>query len=1010
MNKTLIKDSIRNIWKKKITALSIAVVITLSVGVFLGIFFYMKALYKEGEVFYAKQNFKDFDIYSSQGISQEEIDRLQNVEHISYVEGVNTVNANYVKEGKSKSLAILNLTEHISVPRLIEGELPVEENEMALGSDFAKSNNIKIGDVITLSLSEDAKSLIKHDTFTITGFVTHPNYLRNSGSNYAVVPNSTFDMENNNNYYLAAMAKADYGSDLDIFSDDYFNYINKIQVDLEKELDDLKIEHTLEVKAAAEKKLEDKKEEADKEIYDAQDKIDDGRNEYDRKIKEGEASLNDARSKISYYEGYIDRGEEDLNMMNSIYNSDVVPMKDKINGLEEKYDEYEAKENEIEDAVYEYASGTDAVKEKIDELDSKKSDVKNQLDENINAYNSMTDNYSKKISSGRAELEQGKNTLAGYKAELTEKEKEFEDAKKDGKDKLDDAQSQLDEKKEEADVKIKEAESEIEGIENTNYMVLNRKTNAGYVEISSNLQTVKASAYCFALMFIVIGILVCFSSIYIIIDEQKELVGTEKSMGFFNRTIRVKYLIYGISSVVVGIIAGIVLELVLQFIFQKSIGDMYIFGTPDTYFSFGPALFIIITNILVAIIATYLACRKLLSYSAVQLMNGQTGNIGKKRKNRSKTRKNLYSKLILRNMITAKERVAISVVIIAGSCFVVGIGFSLKYANKDMFNRQLNYVQKYDISVNYSPSKYGDEIDDLIKFLDDNGIESAKIASVNCMYNVRGNQNYMRAIVATPDTFDKFYNITDFNTGKRISVCDDGAVVQSRFSEVNSIQDGDLIRIYDSKLNEYSLKVDRVFTNYVGRDMLMTPEYYKSVFGKTAEQETLLIKLNGIDGKGVIEKIEKELPEASISTPKRTLDNFKTTFLIYDLIIMIMTFLAIVLSVFVLSNITNIFVNGKKNELIVMRINGFSTRQGIGYLIRENVLTIIMSLIIAVVAGIFLNRFVIGLFETDSTMFVRSFNPKAWLIAIVFELVFTIIIDFISFRKVKSFKVTDINS
>ena len=214
-------------------------------------------------------------------------------------------------------------------------------------NEYFNPKGIRVG-FLQDSLSEDAKSLIKHDTFTITGFVTHPNYLRNSGSNYAVVPNSTFDMENNNNYYLAAMAKADYGSDLDIFSDDYFNYINKIQLDLEKELDDLKIEHTLEVKAAAEKKLEDKKEEADKEISDAQDKIDDGRNEYDRKIKEGEASLNDARSKISYYEGYIDRGEEDLNMMNSIYNSDVVPMKDKINGLEEKYDEYEAKENETE--------------------------------------------------------------------------------------------------------------------------------------------------------------------------------------------------------------------------------------------------------------------------------------------------------------------------------------------------------------------------------------------------------------------------------------------------------------------------------------------------------------------------------------------------------------------------------------------------------------------------------------------------------------------------------------
>ena len=1010
MNRTLIKDSIRNIWKKKITALSIAVVITLSVGVFLGIFFYMKALYKEGEIYYKEQNFKDFDIYSSQGISQEEIDRLKLVEDISDLEGIYTASAKYVKDGKSKSLTIYNLTERISLPRLIEGELPDAENEMAVSYDYAKANGIKIGDVITFSLSEDEQKLLKNDTYTVTGLITHPNNLRSSVSNIAVVPISSFDMESNNNYYMAAIAKADYYSGLDIFSDDYFEYMNQIQADLEKELENIRIEHTLEVKSVAEQELNDNKEKADKEITNAQNQIDDGWDEYDKKVKEGEDALNDARSKISYYEGYIARGEEDLNKMSSIYNSNVTPMQEKMNAMKEKSQVDSEKEKEIDDFIYDNASPTDAIMEDYTNLKDRRTEIEDEVTESLDSYNSMSENFAKQISNGRAEIAQGKNTLAGYKAELTEKEKEFEDAKKDGQDKLNDAQSQLDEKKEEAETKIAEAEGQIESIETTNYMVFNRKTNYGYVDLSSNLQTVKASAYCFALMFVIIGILVCFSSIYIIIDEQKELVGTEKSMGFFNRTIRVKYLIYGISSVVVGILLGIVLELVLQFIFQKSIGDMYIFGTPDTYFSLAPALFIITTNVLVAIIATHMACRKLLKFSAVQLMNGETGNVGKKKKSKSKTKKNLYSKLIIRNIITAKERVAISIVIIAGSCFVVGIGFSLKYANKDMINRQLYYVQNYDISVSYSASKDGEKIDELVSFMGDNGIDSAKIATVSTMYNVRGNQDYLRVIVAEPDTFDNFYNIIDFKSGKRISLANDGAIIQSRFSEVNSVRNGDLIRVYDTKFNEYTIKVDGVFTNYAGKDMLMTPDYYRNVFGKSATQSTLLIKLNGTDGAGIIEKIQKDIPEASISTPQQTLNNYRTTFLIYDLIIMIMTFLAIVLSLFVLSNITNIFVNGKKNELIIMRINGFSTSQSIGYLIRENALTIILSLIIAVVAGIFLNRFVIGLFETDATMLVRSFNPKAWLIAIVFELVFTLIIDFISFRKVKTFKVTDINS
>lgn len=1010
MNKPLIKDSVRNIWKKKVTALSIAVVVMLSVGVFLGVFYYMKALNREGTSYYKETNFKDFDIISSQGISEDEIDRLKNVEGISDIEGVNTISVNIKCNGQNKSITIFNLTERISVPKLIEGKLPESEDEIAINYYFANDNNIKIGDEITFHLGEDSKKLLKVDKYTVTGLITHPYNLRSGSSNIAVVPNSAFDMESNNNYYVRAIAKAEYSDELDVFSDEYFSKMSVVENRLRDECEKIKVEHTLEIKSFAQKELDDKKEEAETEISKAQGKIDDGWDEYNKKLKEGEDALNDARSKISYYEGYIDRGEEDLDQMSAIYNSKVAPVGNQINQVVDQYAAVDEKEKAVDDFVYKYASQTDAVLDEYNSVKESKKEAEEKVYSSIDSYNELSNSISNQIKSGRSKIAEGKNTLAGYKEELEKKEKEFDDAKKDGEDKLNDAQSQLDDKKKEAEDQIEEAEGQIKSIETTNYIIANRKMNYGYLDLASNLQTVNASAYCFALMFVIIAILVCFSSIYIIIDEQKELVGTAKSMGFFNKTIRSKYLIYGISSVVVGILFGFVLQFVLQLIFQRSLSGMYIFGIPGTYFSPLPAIFIVLINIFAAVFATYAACRKLLKLSAVQLMNGETIKKSKKKNSKSRTKKNLYSKLIARNIVSEKERVAISIVIIAGSCFVVGIGFSLKYANKDMMNRQLYDVQNYDISVNYDTGEYKDKVDEFIKFLDSNGVDSAKIASISTMYDVRGRNDYTRLVVAEADTFDKFYNIRDFSTGKRIKIDDLGVLIQSRFYEVNNVKKGDLFKIYDDSLKEHTVKVAGVFTNYAARDTLMTTEYYREVFGQTPEPSVLLIKLNGVDDEGIITRIKEEFPDATINTPQYVLDNYRSTFLIYDLIIMIMTFLAIVLSLFVLSNITNIFVNGKKNELIIMRINGFSTRQAIGYLIRENVLTILMSLGFALVAGVFLNKFVIGLFETDSTMFVRAFNPKAWLIAIVFELVFAFIIDLLSFRRVKSFKVTDINS
>jgi hypothetical protein len=39
------------------------------------------------------------------------------------------------------------------------------------------------------------------------------------------------------------------------------------------------------------------------------------------------------------------------------------------------------------------------------------------------------------------------------------------------------------------------------------------------------------------------------------------------------------------------------------------------------------------------------------------------------------------------------------------------------------------------------------------------------------------------------------------------------------------------------------------------------------------------------------------------------------------------------MSVFVLLNLVNIFVSRRKNELIIMEINGFNYRERIGYLL-----------------------------------------------------------------------------
>jgi hypothetical protein len=81
------------------------------------------------------------------------------------------------------------------------------------------------------------------------------------------------------------------------------------------------------------------------------------------------------------------------------------------------------------------------------------------------------------------------------------------------------------------------------------------------------------------------------------------------------------------------------------------------------------------------------------------------GEVLKKKKPAKKTashRGSLYSRLILRNMLNDKARVAVTIAIIAASTFLVGTGVSMKFAFDRMPDKQISEVNRYDLKVTMS--------------------------------------------------------------------------------------------------------------------------------------------------------------------------------------------------------------------------------------------------------------------------------------------------------------------
>ncbi|MBQ7246013.1 MAG: hypothetical protein IJS33_03740 [Firmicutes bacterium] len=572
-----------------------------------------------------------------------------------------------------------------------------------------------------------------------------------------------------------------------------------------------------------------------------------------------------------------------------------------------------------------------------------------------------------------------------------------------------DARDKLKTEYEDAEKSVKEAKESIETPEG-DWIVLDRRANSGFIDIRSNSRALNSAAYAFGVLFLLITALVCFSTIAIIIEEQKEMVGTVKAFGFFKREVLGKYLVFGVSAAIVGCILGILGSFGLGETIQRIYDDagMYQFSQAKSIIAPMPTLIACFGIIVICILATVIACTNILRSPASVLMKGGTSGVNNAaKKTVSNKSGSLYSRLIVRNMLNDKARVFVSICIIAFSCMLIGMGFSLKFAYDGMQDKQTTEVYKYDIRMNIEGSLSEEEERAINSIIEKSGAEYIPALYESHIYRWDDKLDGLSVLAVDPDMIGDFYAITSPGTDTPIEIPSDGVLVQNRMRESYNMNVGEEFTILDSKLQSHKVSIVGEFQNYIGRDVVISSEGYEKLIGKY-EPNCYFINLDGADG----EALQKELLNASgeISfTPKDSVRaQFEAVALLYNVTVFITTGIAVIMSFMILTNLANIFLNRKKTELIVMRINGFSVKKTIGYLAKETVLTTIIGVALGVTCGAIFTPLLIRVMEQPDLQFIRTFHPLAWIIAVILEAAFAITVNSIVFNKVKKLNLKDI--
>ncbi len=203
MKKIQIIELIRTIKGSIIKFLSLILIISIGLSTYLGIRFAGQSMKETGSKYYKESYYNHLQVSYAYGLDEEDISHIEQVEDVSRVEGGYVTTGFLTLSEKELLVTIQAMSTQVNQTTLLEGRIPVKENEIAIERSLQEENQVQLGDVIAIDSSDPGGlSLLKESSFKVVGIVQHPEYV----SNYEYGKRGTSNKGNGNclNFVLTA--------------------------------------------------------------------------------------------------------------------------------------------------------------------------------------------------------------------------------------------------------------------------------------------------------------------------------------------------------------------------------------------------------------------------------------------------------------------------------------------------------------------------------------------------------------------------------------------------------------------------------------------------------------------------------------------------------------------------------------------------------------------------------------------------------------------------------------
>lgn len=655
--------------------------------------------------------------------------------------------------------------------------------------------------------------------------------------------------------------------------------------------------------------------------------------------------------------------------------------------LEEQRTEFEKKQQELvkskaelEEKKKTLEDGRIELEKGEQELAQGKQQIANGWDELEKGWNELENAYHK-IKNGWDELEDGKQQLTDGESELNENVAEYE------------------EKKQEALDLIADARKEIEDLKMTEWYISTRVSLSGYSNIKTDAGCIEAIGDAFPIIFLTIAILISLTTISRMVEEDRGLIGTYKALGFTDKEIRRKYVVYALLACLFGGILGdfmgfVVMPNIIFYIF----GVMYQIPSYILKFDFLYGIGGVLLFTVGIAGASVVSCEAELSHMPAMLMRPKAPKNGSRvfleRITPVWSKLSFLNKVTARNLFRYKKRLFMTLFGIAGCTALLLCGFTIKDTVIELMPLQYEETYTYDIMVvaedNEKLLQYLEEDTSIRKYI------NTLITNVK-LINEDGKEETIQLIVLPEN--EKFRGFINLYTEdkERVALGNEDVFATINVSKVLGFEKGDFMTIQTLELDLEETEITEIVMNYLGNSIYMTQAKYEELFG-TFEPNGALILLNGaLQNEFATELAEKDGILSAIATESFK-DDFEPAFQIINMVVYIVIFLAASLAFVVLFTLATTNISERERELATIKVLGFYDKEVHSYVNKETLILTSLGILMGLPAGNFLGVWLMSILNMPAIYFQATLYPISYGISAVIAISFALIVNFITDR------------